>query len=221
MEYLDETIFDPEEKPVENVTLLGSFPGHIVDMREGNVVNGAIPYNYTVRIAPEAKDMKGVNYRSRERYLREIEKTNEEDKGPEEFLETVGENNMVGKELGTTGVWLTPKPEQGQSWRNRRFVEFHEALGVVFKEKKGKKVLGKPENEDVLGLPGIFTIELEAEKRKNDQGVKYKTGRYFPRVTNVSPWEDGDLLDIAEIVGDALPTDEDKQAEEDLKQSGF
>jgi len=120
MKYLETAVYDPDEKQSEEVILLGSFPGHIVNMNEGKNINGSIPYNYVIRIAPEAADLKGINWKARARYLKEIEGSEEEDKGPEAFLETVKDNNMVNKEINSTGVWLTLEPKKGQNIRKAR-----------------------------------------------------------------------------------------------------
>ena len=40
---------------------------------------------------------------------------------------------VVGKEYRTDkGVWLTPNPNEGEEWKNKRYKEFFEKMGVSF-----------------------------------------------------------------------------------------
>lgn len=221
------TYFDPNEPaPKRKIILVGTFPAHVVDIVEGKLWNGGIPYNYTYRIAPEAADIEGLNWVEYQEYCEESDDDQEyKDEQIDSFKEEAGEHDMPGRDIRAEGVWLTPNPKKGESWRNRRFIEHHQNLGLKFPEDKdGKIQLAKPKEEDVLGLPCMVRIGLVPETRKDENGNKYETGRRFPRVVEIAKWEDGKQLDLEEIVGDALADDEqeeNKKAEEDLEKSGF
>ena len=55
------------------------------------------------------------------------------------------------------GVWLTPNPAKGEGWKNRRYKEFFENLGVTFpSDDDGNVTLGEVEKSDVIGKPCLI-----------------------------------------------------------------
>ena len=109
---------------------------------------------------------------------------------------TVSALYMVGKKFKNNGVWLTPKPAKGESWKNRRYKEFFEALGVDFPSEDGQVSLAEVEEHDVLGLPCL--VDIKQQKFKNKEGEE----RTAMKVSSVFPWADGKKLSADELSSD-------------------
>ena len=109
---------------------------------------------------------------------------------------TVSASYMVGKKFKNNGVWLTPKPASGESWKNRRYKEFFEALGVDFPSSNGKVSLAEVEESDVIGLPCL--VDIKQQQFKNSEGES----RTAMKVTSVFPWADGKRLSADELSSD-------------------
>ena len=44
---------------------------------------------------------------------------------------TIPASFMTGKRFNSVGIWLTPNPDEGQGWKNRKYKEFFESIGVT------------------------------------------------------------------------------------------
>ena len=109
---------------------------------------------------------------------------------------TISAVYMVGKKFKNNGVWLTPKPAKGESWKNRRYKEFFESLGVDFPSENGRISLAEVEEHDVLGLPCLVNIKQQTFKNKDGEE------RTAMKVSSVFPWADGKRLSADELSSD-------------------
>ena len=112
-------------------------------------------------------------------------------------------SSMAGKEF-KPGQYVIPalnmKPGD-EGWKNGKYIQFFENLGIEFPTKKIDKVevkqVAKVELEDVYGLPVMIT--LNREKDKNDPEKSYM------KVFAVNPWADGKQVTKEEMEEDDLP----------------
>tara|TARA_R100000152_G_C6770221_1_gene196322 strand:- start:1466 stop:2056 length:591 start_codon:yes stop_codon:yes gene_type:complete len=106
---------------------------------------------------------------------------------------------MKGKRFNSTGIWLTPDPAEGQNWKNRKYKEFFEHIGVVFPtDNDGNTQLAIVEEEDVIGHPCFIKIGKE-------EYVKDGEKRYVWKVFDAYNWSDGVTLKPDEVAADDLP----------------
>ena len=106
---------------------------------------------------------------------------------------------MKGKRFNSTGIWLTPDPAEGQNWKNRKYKEFFEHIGVVFPtDNDGNTQLAIVEEEDVIGHPCFIKIGKE-------EYVKDGETRYVWKVFDAYNWSDGVTLKPDEVAADDLP----------------
>ena len=106
---------------------------------------------------------------------------------------------MKGKRFNSTGIWLTPNPAEGQNWKNRKYKEFFEHIGVVFPtDNDGNTQLAIVEEEDVIGHPCFIKIAKE-------EYVKDGETRYVWKVFDAYDWSDGVTLKPDEVSADDLP----------------
>jgi len=185
-------LYDPINDGQEKTTLLGVFPAHIVGFKEGDKYKGSIPYNVTFKIAPEAAELTGTNWKS-------------------ESNEDISADYMPGREVRSKGIWLNPDPKPEERWKNRDYRNFLEAIGIELKmvEKSGQKYesLVTLEEAEALGRPCLVTIKLENDKRDPD--------RKFPKVFGVQSWDNGDRIDVTEDEPDVFATHEDISTDTD------
>ena len=166
----------------------GTYPAHITsfDTRE---YNGSTVYNlsFTVDGEVEKLDVPKLVKDSNGGYAQAVD--------PNGKPLTVNAGFMSGNMYRIDkGVWLTPNPSQGEGWKNRRYKEFFENLGVSFpSDKEGNVTLGEIEKEDVIGLPCL--VELRETSFTNSEGQQ----RSAMKVTNVFPWSDGSRLSKDEV----------------------
>ena len=122
----------------------GTYPAHCNEFQVNDWKDSKI-FNLTFTVAEEAKTLKIPKMVSDGNggYIQQAD-----DDGPI----TISGAYMAGKKFKNNGVWLTPKPQAGESWKNRRYKEFFEALGVDFPSDKGKVTLAKLEESPVIGL---------------------------------------------------------------------
>jgi len=166
----------------------GTYPAHVSKF-ESNEYNGSIVFNLTFKVAEEAKEI-------------EIPKLTKDSNG--NYVPT-GDVVSAGFVSGNTyrvdkGVWLTPNPAEGEGWKNRRYKEFFEGLGVQFPSNDaGDTTLAEVEEKDVIGFPCL--IELKETSFTNSEGKE----RTSLKVTNVHKWDDGDRLSEEEVEVDDLP----------------
>tara|TARA_R100000656_G_C3908607_1_gene120351 strand:+ start:48 stop:638 length:591 start_codon:yes stop_codon:yes gene_type:complete len=106
---------------------------------------------------------------------------------------------MKGKRFSSTGVWLTPNPPEGQGWKNRKYKEFFEHLGVVFPtDENSNTALAIVEEEDIIGHPCFIKLGKE-------EYVKDGETRYVWKVFDAYEWADGVMLTSDEVAIDDLP----------------
>jgi len=188
MEILENVFFDPEVdgKPRTSF-LVGTFPAHIVAYEPGDDINGSIPNNITVQFDDSIKGLTGVDYRN----------DNKE----------VPADHMAGKELRSIAFWLTKNPGEGEGWKNTRYNQMAEAMGFELPDDgNGKKMQIKLNEVDLLGLPCLVDVKLE--KSKNN-------GNLYPKVFNLTLWEDGEKIEVKDEEVNAFENDDDAELESD------
>ena len=175
----------------------GNYPAHVFafDMREtdksgNNFKNDSKVFNLTFQIADEAKnmDVPKVISNGEGKYVNV-----EDDKGKQIKIKAT---HAVGKRYKSNGVWLTPSPPSGQGWKNAKYKEFFESIGVDFPEVDGKTKLMEVEEDDVLGHPCL--IKLGEDTYTNIDGDEKTVLRVF----GAFPWRDGVKLSSDEIDSD-------------------
>jgi hypothetical protein len=192
-------IYNPEED-FKDVLLLGTFPGHVVGMERGQKHLGSTPFNGIFKVADEAREMTGVNWRDENK--------------------VVSAEGMVGQLVRGTGIWFNPKPDSQSS--NRPFFQKFQAMGVEFKQVKNKGFeLREPEEDEVLGAPVLFTIGLETAKR--DRGLPDDQATKFPKVFDIRKWDEGERLSKDDIIKNPFGDDEDSDDDATIEEgdAGF
>lgn len=112
---------------------------------------------------------------------------------------TIPATFMVGKRFSSTGIWLTPSPETGQGWKNRRYKQFFENLGISFPtNKKGDTLLAEVEESDVIGHPCFVKLGQEFYTKDGEERSIWKAVDAFV-------WSEGESLSEDEITEDDLP----------------
>lgn len=106
---------------------------------------------------------------------------------------------MKAKKFNSTGIWLTPRPEEGHGWKNRKYKEFFEHLGVVFPvDKNSNTMLAIVEEEDIIGYPCLVKLARE-------EYIKDGETRGVWKVFDAFQWSGGSKLSFDEVKGDDLP----------------
>ena len=112
---------------------------------------------------------------------------------------TISASFMSGKRFNSTGIWLTPQPRDGEGWKNRRYKEFFENMGIQFPtNKQGDTLLAEVEESDVVGHPCFVKLGREEYEKDGEQ-------RFVWKVFDVFPWSDGEKLSEDEVSADDLP----------------
>lgn len=170
----------------------GTYPAHCNEFSVNNWKSNKI-FNLTFIIADEAESFRIPKLISDGSggFIQQVDSENKP--------VTISGKYMVGKKFRNNGVWLTPKPKPGESWKNRRYKEFFEALGVEFPSDKGKVTLAEVEESDVIGLPCLIDIKQESYKNKEGES---KTAM---KVTSIFPWNDGTRLSADELSSEDVP----------------
>ena len=166
-----EATFNEAEDGVTPV-VEGTYPAHITsfDSRE---YNGSKVFNMSYTIADEVSklDIPKLVKDSNGGYIQAYSSNGDPS--------TVNAGYMSGNMYRIDkGVWLTPNPAQGEGWKNRRYKEFFENLGVKFpKDDSGNTTLGEVEEEDVLGVPCLVELR-ETSFTKDDLELVPTLGVY-------------------------------------------
>tara|TARA_B100000470_G_scaffold129336_1_gene100071 strand:+ start:5542 stop:6120 length:579 start_codon:yes stop_codon:yes gene_type:complete len=169
----------------------GTYPAHVVTLVTREFDSGSTVFNMTFKIADDAKDTK-------------IIKQHKNGSGTyEAVLDEKGQpiemsaGYMSGKTFYANGVWLTPEPEKGQGWKNRKYLESFSNLGIDFpRNDDGVVSLAEVEEDDVLGRPAVVRLtENEYTNRNGEQRTAFK-------VDSILPWESGKRLSADEIADD-------------------
>lgn len=112
---------------------------------------------------------------------------------------TISAAFMKGKRFGSTGIWLTPSPPEGHGWKNRKYKEIFENLGVIFPvDTDGNTQLAIVEEEDIIGNPCFVKLEQEFYQKNGEQ-------RSIWKVKDAFPWKSGEALSQDEVKSDDLP----------------
>tara|TARA_R110000744_G_scaffold90693_1_gene176094 strand:- start:1021 stop:1611 length:591 start_codon:yes stop_codon:yes gene_type:complete len=112
---------------------------------------------------------------------------------------TISASFMSGKRFNSVGIWLTPSPDEGQGWKNRKYKEFFESIGVTFPtNKKGDTLLAEVESEDVIGHPCFIKLGQEHYTKGGEERSVWKAFEVFP-------WSEGEKLSQDEVDADDLP----------------
>ena len=174
----------------------GYYPAHVTDVKIRTFDSGSTVYNLPFKVAPEVSNqtipklsMNGDNT--------PIASTDSDGNAL-----TINGAFLSGKEFRLeSGMWLTPKPAKGEGWKNRKYTEWCEFLGLEFKKNKdGKKVLGQAEEDDLLGKG--CTIELKEIAWKNeDTGQSGKA----MKAVSLSNWDKSYNLSSDELAVADLP----------------
>jgi len=167
----------------------GTYPAHCSSFGFNEWKDSKI-FNLEFTIADEAENLKVSKLKSDGTggFVQDVD----EDGKPV----TISAIYMVGKKFKNNGVWLTPKPAKGESWKNRRYKEFFESLGVDFPSENGMISLAEVEEHDVLGLPCLVNIKQQTFKNKDGEE------RTAMKVSSVFPWADGKRLSADELSSD-------------------
>jgi hypothetical protein len=169
----------------------GTYPAHITtfDTKE---FNESKVYNLSFTIADEVGklDVPKLAKDSNGGYVQTYDK--------EGNPSTINAGYMAGNMYRVDkGVWLTPNPNEGEGWKNRRYKEFFESLGVEFPlDSEGSTKLAEVEKDDVIGFPCL--IELRETSFTNSEGMERKA----MKVINVFPWQEGQKLSVEELESD-------------------
>ena len=112
---------------------------------------------------------------------------------------TIPASFMTGKRFNSVGIWLTPNPDEGQGWKNRKYKEFFENVGVTFPtNKKGDILLAEVEGEDIIGHPCFIKLGQERYTKDGEERSVWKAFEVFP-------WTAGEKLSQDEVDSDDLP----------------
>ncbi len=170
----------------------GTYPMHIVSFGVKDI-NDSKVFNMQFRVAGDVSKLKVVKtVKNGDGTYIPVKQDNGED-------ELISAEFISGLEYYNKGIWLTPKPSKEEGWKNRKYKEFCENIGIVFDEDKdGNLQLGEIEEEDVLGLPCLG--RLTHDTFTNSQGEEVS----MLKVMQVFPWVDGAKLPDDEI-GEDVP----------------
>jgi len=174
----------------------GIYPAHVCGLEAKELKTKAgeqTVFNITFLIADEVANTKVAKLKKgRDGEFRQESHSDGQPK-------TISAVFMKGKKFNSTGIWLTPSPQEGQGWKNRKYKEFFEHLGVVFpSDKDSNTLLAIVEEEDIIGYPCL--IKLNKEEYQKD-GVTRSVWKVF----DAFQWSDGAKLSSDEVTGDDLP----------------
>ena len=164
----------------------GTYPAHVktVLVKEWNE---SFVYNMTFIVAPEVEKV-SINKMTVEHG--DLVKVTDSDGNPVKITASY----LAGKEFRSSGVWLTPNPADNEKWKNRKYKQFFESVGIVFDaDDDGNTLLGQVEEEDILGMPCL--VKIAREEYKATDG----TTRQAWKVFQVYPWQNGERLDADEL----------------------
>ena len=196
MIHLADTTYNEERDGIVPI-VSGIYPAHVAGLEVKELQTKAgeqSVFNVTFLVAEEAKNTKVP------KLVKNGDGEYKPAKNDDGTPVQVSASFMKGKRFGSTGIWLTPNPPEGQAWKNRRYMEFFKHLGVLFPEdENGNIALAIVEEEDVIGKPCF--IKINQEHYTNKDGEQ----RYVWKVFDAYEWADGQLLSPDEVTGDDLP----------------
>lgn len=186
-----EILFDPNDK----VSFAeGVFPAHIVEITRRSSVKYEGTYTYRVKVKID-KEAAKVNvplfeYKDGNR-TPSLNDLGEQITGPADF--------MVGKEFSSNrDIWYhePDKLKHGESWKNRTYKEFLDALGLTKEVTKDKKKMIKmveieDNDKDILGMPILVDLKFHTFKSNRDGRDVTILG-----VANYLKWDGGERIEI-------------------------
>tara|TARA_R100001082_G_scaffold73595_1_gene42305 strand:+ start:1754 stop:2380 length:627 start_codon:yes stop_codon:yes gene_type:complete len=183
----------------------GKYPAHITSLstKEVNTRAGeAIVVNMTYKVAPEVADynqdlweMDGYNYK----------KDSSGDRIPimnGDGQATASCEHLKDRTLYDNGFWVFT--DTSSASKNQRYFALLENLGIKCEDDKGIKKLMLVEEEDVIGKPVLVDLKRQeyVTKETRDLPVDQQEKRSTFKVSNLEPWEDGDILSQEELDDD-------------------
>ena len=191
MKTLENTTFNESTDAYQPI-VAGTYPAHVIAF-ESREINNSIVFNMTFKIADKVAEMEVPVYDN-------IDGTYQATLDAEGNAVTRKGSHLIGKEIRSAGVWLTPNPSEGEGWKNRKYKEFFENLGVSFPtDDNGNVQLGQVEEDDVLGHPCL--AKVDEQEFTNKEGEKKTTRRVFAAY----PWNTGQKLSTDELEGGDVP----------------
>jgi len=169
----------------------GVYPSHVSDFTV-NDYKGSKVFNLSFTIADEASklDVPKLVSDGNSGWMQDVDGSGKAVSAKADFM--VGNAYRSDK-----GVWLTPNPAKGESWKNKRYKEYFENLRVSFPEgDDGTVSLAEVEREDVIGQPCL--INLKQTSFTNKEGET----RTAMKVVAVHNWKDGEVLSAEELSAD-------------------
>ena len=131
----------------------GTYPAHVTALTTRSFDSGSTVFNLTFKVADDVSKSKVIKQQKNGNNAWEPVL---DDKG--EAIE-ISAAYMSGKTFYANGVWLTPNPEKGEGWKNRKYLEAFENLGIDFpRDDKGVVSLAQVEDDDVLGRPALVRL---------------------------------------------------------------
>ena len=166
----------------------GTYPAHVTEFAQMEY-NDSIVFNLTYTIAPEAKQLE-IN----KMFLENGELVKSTDAEGKDVMINAG--YMAKKPFKGGGVWLTPSPGEGEGWKNKKYQQHCESMGIVFDANEdGETILGEIEENDVIGRPVL--VKLGQEEYTKDGQTKQAW-----KVFSVYPWNEGKRLSADEVKED-------------------
>tara|TARA_R100000234_G_C4948424_1_gene156200 strand:+ start:181 stop:771 length:591 start_codon:yes stop_codon:yes gene_type:complete len=192
---LSDTTYNEERDGIIPI-VAGTYPAHVAGLESKDLTTKAGEqkvFNITFLVAEEAGKTEVTKMvKNGDGQMHEVK----DEDGNEVKISA---SYMSGKRFNSTGIWLTPSPEAGQGWKNRKYKEFFENLGVIFPENKdGDTVLAEVEESDVIGNPCFIKLGQETYTKDGEERSVWK-------VFDAFTWSDGQKLSEDEVVVDDLP----------------
>tara|TARA_Y100000310_G_C20215126_1_gene593171 strand:- start:27 stop:605 length:579 start_codon:yes stop_codon:yes gene_type:complete len=170
MKVIEDTYFDESVDGFVPI-VSGVYPAHVSKLETISFDSGSTVFNVTFRLSEECKKI-NVNKMISDGDGGYMEAQDESGRPI-----TIDCGYLKDRDVRSQGVWLTPKPKEGEGWRNRNYLEFFESLGVEFKRNDQQKVvLAEVEEEDIIGIPTQVKVGEETYKK---DGEDRKTMRVF------------------------------------------
>ncbi len=188
MKVLENTVMDGSENTAPPI-VPGTYPAHCTSF-EAREYNGSHVFNLKFTIAPEVGNLQIAQMTYGHNGLEPVT-------GPSGEKKQISAGYMKGKEFRANGVWLTPNPPEGETWKNKKYTKWCESLAISFSsDEEGNTQLGLIEESDILGNPCLIKLGTEEYSKDGETKTAFK-------VFELYPWAEGSKLDVDEIGVDA------------------
>ncbi len=166
----------------------GTYPAHVSEFASMEY-NDSIVFNLTYVIATEASQLE-IN----KMFLDDGQLVKTTDAEGADVM--ISASYMSGKPFKGGGVWLTPSPGQGEGWKNKKYQQHCENMGIVFDTNDdGETILGEIEENDVVGKPVLIKLGQEEYTKDGQTKTAWK-------VFTVYPWKEGSIMSAEEMKSD-------------------